>query len=65
MKTKRFISIIAAAALALSVSAQQSVHDNYIGVNFGGGLNSMLYKPANGTQGLGFGFDAGIHYGHF
>ncbi|MBR6017143.1 MAG: OmpA family protein [Paludibacteraceae bacterium] len=65
MKNNRIITIIAAAALAITVSAQQSVHDNYIGVNFGGGLNSMLYKPANGTQGLGFGFDAGIHYGHF
>lgn len=65
MKTKRILSILAAAALTVSVSAQQSEHDNYVGVNFGGGLNSMLYKPANGTQGLGFGFDAGLHYGHF
>ena len=64
MKNKHFLTIIVA-ALAITVSAQQSVHDNYIGVNFGGGLNSMLYKPANGTQGLGFGFDAGIHYGRF
>ncbi|MBQ7996775.1 MAG: OmpA family protein [Paludibacteraceae bacterium] len=65
MKTKRILSILAAVALTVSVSAQQSEHDNYIGVNFGGGLNSALYKPANGTQGLGFGFDAGLHYGHF
>lgn len=78
MKTKRILSILAAAALAISASAQQSSgapasntqwgaseHDNYIGVNFGGGLNTALYKPANGTQGLGFGFDAGLHYGHF
>ena len=65
MKTKRILSILAAVALTVSVSAQQSEHDNYVGVNFGGGLNSMLYKPANGTQGLGFGFDAGLHYGHF
>lgn len=66
MKTvNRIFSIIAAAALALTVSAQESEHSNYVGVNFGGGLNSMLYKPANGKQGLGFGFDAGIHYGHF
>ena len=62
---KKVFSIIIAAALAITVSAQESEHDNYIGVNFGGGLNSMLYKPANGTQGLGFGFDAGIHYGRF
>ena len=62
---KRIFSIIAAATLTISVSAQTVAHDNYIGVNFGGGLNSMLYTPANGTQGLGFGFDAGIHYGRF
>ena len=65
MKANRIFSIIAAAALTVSVSAQQSVHDNYIGVNFGGGLNTMLYKPANGQQGVGFGFDAGIHYARF
>ena len=65
MKTNRIIVLFAAAALTLSVSAQQSAHDNYIGVNFGGGLNSMLYKPANGTQKIGAGFDAGIHYARF
>ena len=65
MKTNRIFSIIVAASIALTAVAQQSEHDNYIGVNFGGGLNSALYKPANGTQGLGFGFDAGLHYGHF
>ncbi len=78
MQTNKIFSLIAAVALTITVSAQQSEHDNgvpasntqwgvdnYVGVNFGGGLNSMLYKPANGTQGLGFGFDAGIHYGHF
>lgn len=65
MKTNRIFSIIVAASIALTAVAQQSEHDNYIGVNFGGGLNSALYKPANGTQGLGFGFDAGLHYGRF
>ncbi len=64
MKTKYFLTIVAA-SIALTAVAQQSEHDNYIGVNFGGGLNSALYKPANGTQGLGFGFDAGLHYGRF
>ena len=57
--------MFAAAALAITASAQQSVHDNYIGVNFGGGLNTMLYKPANGQQSIGPGFDAGIHYARF
>ncbi len=65
MKTKRIFSIIAAAALAISVSAQQSAHDNYIGVSFGGGLNTMLYKPANGQQQVGCGFDAQLFYARF
>ena len=57
--------MFAAVALTVSVSAQQSAHDNYVGVNFGGGLNTMLYKPANGQQKVGMGFDAGIHYARF
>lgn len=65
MKNNRIITIIAAAALAITVSAQQSVHDNYIGVNFGGGLNTMLYQPANGQQAVGAGFDAGLFYARF
>ena len=65
MKTKRIFSIIAAAALTLSVSAQQSDHENYVGVSFGGGLNTMLYQPANGQQQVGGGFDAALFYGHF
>ena len=70
MKTKRIFSIIAAAALTLSVSAQQSNgvssdHVNYVGVNFGGGLNTMLYKTANGQQSVGMGFDVGIDYARF
>ena len=59
MQSNKIFSLIAAVVLAVSVSAQQSEHDNYVGVNFGGGLNTALYKPANGTQALGFGFDAG------
>lgn len=65
MKAKRIFSIIAAAALAISASAQQSAHDNYVGVSFGGGLNTMLYKAANGQQSVGGGIDAGLFYGHF
>jgi outer membrane protein OmpA-like peptidoglycan-associated protein len=65
MKTNRIIAMFAAVALTVSVGAQQSAHDNYVGVNFGGGLNTMLYKPANGQQKVGMGFDAGIHYARF
>ena len=65
MKANRIISLFAAAALTVSVSAQQSVHDNYIGVNFGGGLNTMLYKTANGQQRVGGGIETGLFYGRF
>ena len=65
MKTKRIFSIIAAAALAISAGAQQSDHENYVGVSFGGGLNTMLYKPANGTSQVGAGFDASLFYARF
>ncbi len=64
MKKKHFLTIVAA-SLAMTITAQQAVHDNYIGVNFGGGLNSMLYKPANGQSAVGAGFDAGLFYGRF
>lgn len=64
MTTKRIFSFIAAAALAITASAQSDL-DNYIGVSFGGGLNSMLYNTVDGKSGLGFGFDAGIHYARF
>lgn len=65
MKANRIISLFAAAALAISVSAQQSAHDNYFGLYFGGGLNTMIYKANNGEQQIGCGFDAGLYYGRF
>ena len=65
MKLRKSIIAIAAAALTITVSAQQAAHDNYVGINFGGGLNTMLYKAANGQNKVGIGFDAGLFYGHF
>lgn len=62
---KRIIIALAAVTMAFSATAQQSGHDNYIGLNLGGGLNSMTYSPANGKHSLGFGFDAGLHYAYF
>lgn len=56
---------LAAVSLAFSVSAQQSGHSNYIGLNLGAGLNTMTFSPNNGDQSLGLGFDAGLHYTHF
>ena len=65
MKSNRIIAMFAAAALAVSVSAQQTAHDNYVGVSFGGGMNTMLYKPVNGQHNLGGGIEAGLFYGRF
>jgi outer membrane protein OmpA-like peptidoglycan-associated protein len=65
MKLRKSIIIIAAATLTISVSAQTVAHDNYIGVSFGGGLNTALYKPANGTSKVGMGFDASLFYARF
>jgi len=65
MKANRMITMFAAVALTLSVSAQQSAHDNYVGLSFGGGLNTMLYKTNNGTQKVGGGIETGLFYGHF
>lgn len=65
MKLRKSIIAIAAATLAISAGAQTVAHDNYFGVSFGGGLNTMLYKPANGQQQVGAGFDAALYYGRF
>ncbi len=62
---KRIVIALAAVTMAFSATAQQSGLNNYIGLNFGGGLNTMTYKPANGSQSLGLGFDMGLHYAHF
>lgn len=52
-------------ALTFGVSAQEGGHSNYVGLNFGGGLNTMIYNPTRGDQSLGLGFDAGLHFAHF
>ncbi|MBR5092609.1 MAG: hypothetical protein IKX32_03950, partial [Bacteroidales bacterium] len=62
---KHILTLLAAVLLTLGVSAQQNGYSNYAGLNLGGGLNTMTFSPADGTQGLGFGFDAGLHYAHF
>lgn len=62
---KRIIIALAAVTLALTANAQQGGYDNYAGLTLGGGLNSMTCSPAHGTQSLGLGFDAGLHYTHF
>lgn len=61
----RIVTLFVAATLTIGANAVQNVHDNYVGVHFGGGMNTLVYHPANGLSQVGAGFDAGLHYGHF
>ena len=65
MKSNKIFSLIAAVVLTVSVSAQQSEYQNYVGLGFGGGLNTMLYKTANGQQQIGGGFEGRLFYSRF
>ena len=62
---KRIMIIIAAVALSLGISAQEAGYNNYVGLNIGGGLNTMVFNPNSGSSSLGLGFNAGLHYAHF
>lgn len=62
---KHIMIAVAAAALAFGANAQQGKQSNYVGLNLGGGLNTMTFSPDNGKSSLGLGFDAGLHYAYF
>ena len=64
---KRIMTLFAALAVTLAVTAQKSDFDNYIGLTLhpAAGLNTMVCSPANGTHSLGIGIEAGLHYTHF
>jgi outer membrane protein OmpA-like peptidoglycan-associated protein len=62
---KRICALLVAVSLAFTLSAQQNDHDNYLGLNLGAGINSMVCNPTNGTNGLGLDLDAGLHFTHF
>jgi outer membrane protein OmpA-like peptidoglycan-associated protein len=65
MKNKHIITIFSAVALTFTANAQQSDDNNFVGVNFGGGLNSLLYDAANGDRKAGGGIETGLFYGNF
>ena len=65
MKNKRIITVFTAVALSITGSAQQYEDNNYIGINFGGGLNSLVYDAANGDKNAGGGIETGLFFGHF
>ncbi len=62
---KRITILFFACLMTMTVKAQQIKDNNYVGLNLGGGINSMSYSPMNGDYGLGLGFDAGLHFTHF
>ena len=62
---KRIYIIVAAALLATGVQAQDNLKSNYLGLTLGGGMNTILYNPVNGSHGNGLGFGAGLQYAHF
>ncbi|MBP5189885.1 MAG: OmpA family protein [Bacteroidales bacterium] len=64
---KRIMTLFAAVAVSLSVMAQNSDYDNYIGLTLhpAAGVNTMVCSPADGTHRLGIGIEAGLHYNHF
>ena len=40
-------------------------HSNYIGFNVGGGMNTLMYNPADGTWNPKLGFLGELKYMHF
>lgn len=62
---KRIFILIAAALLATGVQAQSNQHSNYIGLNVGAGMNTLLYTPDSGSFRPGLGGQVGLQYMHF
>ncbi len=62
---KRIFILFGVLALALGAQAQYNQKSNYISFNVNGGMNSMLYNPANGDNALALGFGGGLRYTHF
>lgn len=66
MKIRRiYIFLFISTLLAIQAAAQQSEHDNYVGVSVDGGIGTPLYKAEHGSPKMGAGFDAGVHYSRF
>lgn len=62
---KRIFIILGALVLALGTQAQVNQHSNYIGFNFGGGLNTLQYNPVDGKWNSKLGFLGEVKYMHF
>ena len=62
---KRIATLFGLVALALSAQAQNTEHNNYIGVNIGGGLSSLAFSPADGNWNPRLGLLGELKYMHF
>lgn len=62
---KRIFIFFGLLAFAIGGQAQMNQHSNMIGVNVGGGLNTLMYSPADGTWNPKFGFLGELKYMHF
>ena len=62
---KRIFILFGALVLALGSQAQMNQHSNYIGFNVGGGMNTLMYNPADGTWNPKLGFLGELKYMHF
>lgn len=62
---KRISILLSALILAFSMQAQNNMPSNYIGYNVGGGMNTLTYKPVNGSWNPSWGFLGELKYAHF
>ena len=62
---KRIFILFGVLALAMGSQAQMNQHSNYIGLNVGGGMNTLMYKPADGNWKPQLGFLGELKYMHF
>lgn len=66
MKIRRiYIFLFFSTLLAIQAAAQQSEHDNYVGVSVDGGIGTTLFNAVHGSPKIGAGFDVGIYYARF
>ena len=62
---KRIFILIGVLALAMGSQAQMNQHSNYFGYNIGGGMNTLMFNPSDGTWNPKLGFLGEFKYIHF
>ena len=61
---KRISIIFATLLFSVATHAQVNEHSNYVGLNLGGGMNTLSYKSADGDWSPKLGFLAEVKYIH-